>query len=157
MSGAIFFTNGKEITYEEVQRALSKLKPEQKEMIRRVHLRQDMGIIFVPSDKLVNFLEQVRYININEQHFKVIHNMSPTYYNGIGKIISINSPFVVKKFMIRNGIDDDEILKIVQIKNRRTIKGITKLPSYLIWIRGIVAIKKTLLMILPLIKEEKKH
>ena len=160
-SGAIFFLNGKNPTYPEVQAVLSTWQPEFRNIIKRVHLKQDMGIIFVSSDKLIYLLENIQYITIGEEEFRLIHNMAPEFYNGIGKLILSNCPIdqitVVRNFLIRNyNFNNDDIVKMIQIKRSSKAKSIVKYASYMIWFRGEDAVRKALLTIMDLSADKKK-
>ena len=160
-SGAIFFLNGKKPLYLEIQLALAHLPPAIKDLIKRVHLRQEMGIIFVPTDKLLFFIEKVHYINIGEDSYKIVPNISPEYYKGIGKLILMNCPLdqitVVKKVLnARYNFSNDEIVKLVQIKRTKTTASITKFASYIIWFRGEDTIRKALLTVMDLAVDKKR-
>ena len=59
--------------------------------------------------------------------------------------------------MINCGFKEDEIVKIVQTKNKRISKGIKKYATYLIWLKGEETIRKALLSVTPLIKGDAVH
>ena len=160
-SGAIFFLNGRKTSYIEIQYALAQLQSQTRDLVKRVHLGQDMGIIFVSTDKLISFIERVHYITIGENDFKLVPNISPEYHKGIGKLILMNCPLeqitIVKKILImRFNFSNDDLVKIVQIKRTRTINLVTKYASYMIWIRGLDAIRKALLTVMDLNVDKKK-
>ena len=155
--GVIFFLNGKLVTYVEVQSEIAKLKSDIKSLIKRVFIKKEMVILFVPVSKLHYFVEQVKYLEINNNIFKSIYNLAPEFQDDIGKVISKNCPFnkpallfgYITRFC---GIKADNIINIAQIgKSNVTSKG-KRSFSYLVWVRGQKAIRRLLLSVIDVIK-----
>ena len=156
--GAIFFLNGKVVSYSEVQSAIANLKNELKSLIKRVYIKKDMIILFIPLNKLSFFLEQVKYLEVNKFIFKSLYNLAPEYHDDIGKIIAencpLNKPTLLKGFIERFcDIDPDNIINIVQVR-KPNVKGNGKRNyAYLVWIRSQKAIRRLLLSVIDLYKE----
>ena len=160
-SGIIFFLNNKPTTYIDIQTAVAKLKLEIKTEIKRIHLRKDMFILFVPMIKLTTLVSQLRYLNINNIIFRSTCNLTPEYYNNTGKLIlensPLNSPLYVKIFLVKLlFIDEQYIEKIYQIRSASSSRLGKNSSAFLIWIKGESSIKKALLSVIDYLSDKRK-
>ena len=160
-SGIIYFLNGKEVTYEEVQEVITTMKHDIKQLIRRVHVKKNMIIFFVPTSKLHFLLDNVRYIIIKENTFKSTCNLAPEYYNNIGKLMIENcpcdKPITVEGFLNKHcGIDTDNLVRINQIKKPNIQAKGKRTYTYLVWIRGKRNIRNLLLSIIDFVNDKKR-
>ena len=159
--GIIYFINNKLISYVDIQIAIAKLKVEIKTEIKRIHLRKDMFILFVPLEKLTALVSQLKYLNINNIIFRSTCNLNPEYNNNTAKLILENSPlnsslrvriFLTKMLLI----EEQYIDKIYQFRKANNSRLAKNTPAFLIWIRGEQNIKKILLSVVDYFSDKKR-
>ena len=160
-SGIIFFLNNKIVSYIELQSAVAKLRLEIKSEIKRIHLRKDMFILFVPTLKLTTLVSQLRYLNVNNIIFRSTCNLTPEYTNNTGKLIlensPLNSPLWVKTFLVKIlQIDEQFIGKIYQIRSTNNSRLGKNSSAFLVWIKGETAIKMALLSVIDYLSDRRK-
>ena len=145
----------------DIQIAIAKLKVEIKTEIKRIHLRKDMFILFVPLEKLTALVSQLKYLNINNIIFRSTCNLNPEYNNNTAKLILENSPlnsslrvriFLTKMLLI----EEQYIDKIYQFRKANNSRLAKNTPAFLIWIRGEQNIKKILLSVVDYFSDKKR-
>ena len=144
--------------YEEVQIFIASMKHELKQLIKRVHVKKNMIIFFVPTNKLHFLLDNMKYINIKGNIFKSMCNLAAEFHNDTGKLLILNCPcekpaliegFIVKHCKIN-------IIRLNQIRKLDISSKGKKIYSYLIWIKGKRNIRKLLLSVIDFVNDKNR-
>ena len=155
-SGIVFFRNNMDMVYTDVQNAVAELRADVRALVKRIILKKNIIILFVPTDKMINFANQVRSLSINGKLLVSGCNLAPEFFNGSGKLIIENSiidrPTTLKKFLIeRLYFSQDSIGEIIQIKKSKAKDPKDRVASFIIWLNGKEAIDKALLSVLYIV------